>query len=372
MTAKVALTGWFGSDNLGDELILQALVEAVQARGGEPLAVSINADYTRRLHGIKSLVHRSVTHHRALVRQLRHADAMLVAGGIIQSETSPWNIAFHASRLRAAARAQCPVTTLGIGVGRVASRLNRSLARYALGPADALVVRDQASVNRLHGWGLHNAIAGADPVLGLKSPQVQPDDTVCIILRLPNHQGLKTAAAKSRARPDPALLDRLAQAVEAVVSTTGLVPRFVAFDCRRDHRLHQSVAERLSVEAEVTAPTLNNVLTEVGRSRLVITMRYHGAITALLHDRPAVLLNYSPKMASLAAEGSANGSWAPTVDVNRITAQQLVTAIPEAFKAQASGQVAAALVALRARLKHNNEALDAAISQTANPANKRQ
>ncbi|MFQ5558099.1 MAG: hypothetical protein ACE5GB_11405, partial [Acidimicrobiales bacterium] len=36
--------------------------------------------------------------------------------------------------------------------------------------------------------------------------------------------------------------------------------------------------------------------------RLVLTMRYHGAISALLHNRPGVLLDYSPKMADLAGE----------------------------------------------------------------------
>ncbi len=100
-------------------------------------------------------------------------------------------------------------------------------------------------------------------------------------------------------------------------------------------------------------PTLRTVLTEVGRSRLVITMRYHGAVAALLHTRPAVLLDYSPKMASLAAESR---GWAPRVDPSDISADQLAAAICAAL--ENAERVCEARGDLRARLTRNNDALE--------------
>lgn len=363
MAPRIALAGWFGSDNLGDELILHALAKGVRARGATPFAVSIRPDHTRSHHGIDSVEHRSLAHHRSLTRELRTADAMVVAGGVIQAETSPWNLPFHASRLRAASAARCPVATVGMGVGRVPGRVGRSLVRRTLSPVDRLVVRDHDSADRLRRWGVINATVGADPVLSLSPDPVEPDDTVCVILRSRNRRSWRTAAAKSRSKPDPAELGSLALAIEAVATTTGLTPRLTAFHAGRDDRLQQAVADCLTIDASLRVPTLSTVLHEVGRSRLVITMRYHGAIAALLHERPAVLLDYSPKMAALATEG---GGWAPTVDPGRLTAERLVTAVVGAF--DASNRVAGALAALRARLAVNDAALDEMMAHSPEPA----
>ena len=95
------------------------------------------------------------------------------------------------------------------------------------------------------------------------------------------------------------------------------------------------------------------MLDEVGRSRLVVTMRYHGAVAALLHDRPAVLLNYSPKMASLGSEG--NG-WARVLDLGGLESGQLVDAVSDAWAAHS--RAAEALDELRGRLRANETALD--------------
>ena len=149
-----------------------------------------------------------------------------------------------------------------------------------------------------------------------------PDETMCVILRPRNRRGLKTYAAKAASSPQRGL-DRAASAIDAASAATKLTPRLVAFEARFDEELHAGLAERLTVASEVVTPSLDSVLAEVGRSRLVITMRYHGAIAALLHQRPCVLLDYSPKMASLAGEG---GGWAPVIDPQHLNADRLANA----------------------------------------------
>ena len=360
MKPRVALAGWFGAGNLGDELILRALAGALRARGASPFAVSIRPDHTRRLHGLDSIAHRSPAQHRSLVKALRSAGAMVVAGGVIQAETSPWNIPFHASRLRAAAAAGCPVAAVGVGVGRVPGRLGRGILRRGLRPVGALVVRDRDSAERMRRWGLPEAAVGADPVLGLTPAAAEPDDGVCVILRTPNRRGPGTAAAKSRSMPGADALDRLARSVEAVAAVTGLTPRLTPFQAARDGPLHRAVADRLDGAAEVAAPTLRTVLREVGRSRLVITMRYHGAVAALLHGRPAVLLDYSPKMGSLAAEGR---GWAATADPSRLGPDLLVRAVADAF--DAARRLPRARSELQSRLAENDAALDGLVATAA-------
>ena len=357
MTRRIALAGWYGSDNLGDELILQSLIQSLRARDVEPVAVTIDPARTRRDHGIEAITHRDPRRSPALRRALDDCDGMAVAGGIIQSETSPWNIPFHTSRLRAGARAGCPMAAVGMGVGHVHGPLGRSLGRSSLGRFDRIVVRDTESAQRLHEWGLDRAVVGADPALALEPPPVDPDDTMCIVLRPPNRRGLRTAAGKARETTGQApALDRIAGAIDEAAASTGLAPRFVAFQASRDGPLLNQVAQRLDATTDVVTPTLATVIAEVARSRLVVTMRYHGAIVALLHDRPAVILDASPKMASLAAEGQ---GWAPLLDLAGFEAGRLAAAAAEALEAHT--RRAEARGALTERLAVNDAALDALI-----------
>ena len=361
MTRRIALAGWFGSDNLGDELILQSLIQSLRARDVEPVVVSIDPARTRRDHKVETITHRDPRQSSALRRALGDCDGMAVAGGIIQSETSPWNIPFHTSRLRAGARAGCTMAAVGMGVGQVHGPLGRSLSRNSLARFDRIVVRDAGSARRLHRWGLDDAVVGADPALALEPAPVDPDDTMCVILRPPNRRGPRTAAGKARKTTGQApALDRIARAIDEAATATGLAPRFVSFQASRDGPLHDQVAGRLTATAEVVNPTLDTVSGEVARSRLVVTMRYHGAIVALVHDRPAVILDASPKMASLAAEA---GGWAPRLDLDQLDARHLATAVSDALAA--ASRVPDVLAELRGRLAANDSALDQLASDAA-------
>ena len=357
MTRRIAIAGWFGSDNLGDELILQSLIGSVRARGAEPVAISIDPTGTIRDHGIATIIHRHPGHSMALRRALRDCDGMAIAGGLIQSETSPWNIPFHTSRLRAAGR-DWPMAAVGLGVGQVHGPLGRSLARSSLRRLRRIVVRDADSARGLRSLGLNDVAVGADPVMALEPEPVEPADTMCVILRPANRRGLRTAATKARrSKPPGAVLDRMASAIDAAAAATGLAVRLVAFQASRDGWLHAEIAGRLTAPAEVVTPTLNTVITEVGRSRMVVTMRYHGAVAALLHGRPAVLLDVSPKMASLAGEA---GGWARLLDPGRLEGPELAAAVAHA--ADTGGRALEARDDLRARLTVNDGALDGLIA----------
>ena len=353
MTTRIAIAGWFGSDNLGDELILQSLAQSLRMRGAEPVAITIDAVRTSRDHDIASITHRNPSQSIALRQALRHCEGMAIAGGLIQSETSPWNIPFHTSRPRTAGR-RCRLAAVGMGVGHVHGRLGRNLARSSLRRLHRIVVRDADSARRLRDWGLDDVAVGADPVLALEPEPVEPDDTMCVILRPANQPGLRTAAVKAeRSSPSGATLDRMARAIDAAAAGTGLAVRFVAFQVSRDGPLHAEIAQRLSAPAEVVTPALHSVIAEVGRSRMVVTMRYHGAVAALLHGRPAVLLDSSPKMSSLAGEA---GGWAPLLEHSRLEGPELVTAVSGALDARSRASEARA--ELRARLTANDGALD--------------
>ena len=315
------------------------------------MAVSIDTASTERTHRIDALSHRSPLHTIRLERSLRGMNGLVVTGGLIQTETSMWNVPFHSTRMRAARLV--PGCAVGLGVGRVTSRIAASIARRALGRLSPIVVRDHDSADCLLGWGLDGVRVGSDAVIGERVEPVEPEDTLCVILRPPNRKGIGTAATKASAPPAASRLAPLTEALASVADATGLSIRMVAFQESRDTPVHRAVADQLGSRVDLLAPGLDDVLTEVGRSRLVITMRYHGAIAALLHGRPAVLLDYSPKMGSLAAEG---GRWAPLVSPLHSEPDRMVRAAEAALGVEE--RVVEARELLRNRLVENDRALD--------------
>ena len=392
MALRIALAGWYGSDNLGDEMILSCMAAALRARGVEPMAVSIDPERTAADHGVEAVAHRSPLPSAALRRSLDRADAMVLSGGVVQSETSPWNIWFHMSRLRAFRRSvsapstrgreRAVVAAIGLGAGHVRGAGGRRMAVSELRRACHVVTRDAASARRLRAWGVPDVAIGADPVLAgdaalvssreaaTRPPSSHPPtrvgstpsrrdsgDTICVILRPPNRRGIRTAAAKTRTSWQP-WTGQLARSLDALAEHTGMTLRLLPFQPSQDTPMLVALQQRMRTDAELVTANIDNVLAEIARSRLVVTMRYHGAIAALLNDQATVVLDYSPKMRSLAAEG---GGWASLVDLAPLDARRFEpgTLIDAADEAHAkSHRTAEAHGLLQARLKVNDAALD--------------
>ena len=392
MALRIALAGWYGSDNLGDEMILSCMVAALRARGVDPMAVSIDPERTAAVHGVEALAHRSPLGGPALRRSLCRADAMVLSGGVVQSETSPWNMWFHMSRLRAYRRSVSPpfphrreravVAAIGLGAGHVRGARDRRMAVSEMRRACHVVARDAASAQRLRDWGVSDVAIGADPVLAGNAALVasrpvatrpshshpptttgptrsrrDAGDTIGVILRPPNRRGIRTAAAKTRTSWQP-WTAQLARSLDALAERTGMAYRLLPFQPSQDTPMLEALRQQMRTDAELVAVNIDNALAEIARSRLVVTMRYHGAIAALLNDQAAVVLDYSPKMGSLAAEG---GGWASLVDLAPLDAGRFEprTLIDAANEAQdKSHRTAEARGLLQARLKINDAALD--------------
>ena len=91
--------------------------------------------------------------------------------------------------------------------------------------------------------------------------------------------------------------------LDEVARRTRLHLRFLAFEGRRDEAFNRRVAARMtSKDVSFAALQVDNVMDEMSRGRLTIAMRYHGGVTAIVAERPVVLIGYAPKVTALANE----------------------------------------------------------------------
>lgn len=299
---RILVLGWIGSPNLGDELITEQTCRLLREAGCEPTLVTIDPEASAHF-GTPLVRHAGARDALPLALAMRrHDGAVFGGGGLIQDETGPLNIAFHLSRLATARMLRRPWIGLGLGIGAVDRRTGRLLVRAVLRGAEAITVRDSASAERHRRLTGRPAVVGADPVFLSHPDPIVPSDHLVVSLRRANEAGQRRLATSTP--PSPSVVAHWADLIDALAAAHGLGVRFVAWERDQDAALHDAVARELSAPSEREVPGVADVVERMGSGRLVLTMRYHGAVAALLHRRPAVVLDYSPKMGDLVAESN--------------------------------------------------------------------
>ena len=298
---RVVVAAWVGSSNLGDELVFAALAEKLRRRDANVAVLSVDPATTNALHSdVHAIDHRDVV---LATRTIRRADLLVFGGGgLLQDETSPLNLPYHLSRVLLARAVGTDVVVLGVGAGPLRSS-GRALVRIGLGKNTPVTARDLDSKRLLERVTRCEVSLAADLAFAHRPSTGTPEERFAVALRPPVRRGL-TGAARAQATGDwnQRRLRAAAGAIDAVAHRTGLRPHLVALERGRDDRYHQAVAEHLRSSATFATPRLGEVFEEFARSRFAVGMRYHAAVASLLCSRPAVMLSYSPKVASLARE----------------------------------------------------------------------
>lgn len=369
----VALHGYYGFGNVGDEALLRAIVRDLRAQipGARIVALSADPRWTARVHGLPAVRRFDPV---AVTRLLRQAELFVLGGGtLLQDATSLRSLAYYAATALLARRLGCRVMLYANGLGPIATRLGRRLARAALLSADRITLRDGESL-RLYAELVPEAAGGrgrsanrprapepivtADPVFGLADEGPPPDRA-------------GDPYAVFAFRPWPPLSGRLSEiaaAARALAEERGAVPVFLAMHPRQDLAL----AERLAHEAGSPAHALaldpadvDGHLRLLAGARVLVTMRLHALLLAAAQGRPAVALPYDPKVSAAARElglpvlGSPSGL-PPAADL----ARELQAAVQAA---EAAGPaLRARLPELRRQAKRNAQ-VAAELAQAASP-----
>lgn len=341
MTERVFVSAWVGVDNRGDELLFERLRIRLCDLGASDVTVtSLSPAETARLHGVRAVHPRHIP---AVFAAIRRADLFVLGpGGLLQDASSPWNLPYQMHRALLARMVRTPIVGIGLGAEPLRRRLSGPIVRAALGRAEFVAVRDEASRTALATVGL-DPIATADLAVAAPTPDGTIDDAIVVSLRPRPRSGVLPVAWRRRPLEE-SQIECSAAALDQVSAMLDLPVRFVAFEPHTDDPLHQAVAARMRRPATCTAVQHHELLDEMRRSRLVIATRYHAGITALVADRPAVLIGYAPKVRSLA---SALEGIYPLLPESDAGLADLPTAVPLALDAAPVAR-AGALADLRA------------------------
>ena len=300
MGDRAVVAAWVGSTNLGDELVFSVLRRLLADRGVEAAVPSLDPVGTAAAHQVEAFGHLDP---RGLRRHLQSANALVFGGGgLLQDETSIWNLPWHLSRIRAARRAGLPWAGVGLGASGLTTPRGRRQVAAALVNHVAVAVRDQRSAEVLTGLGVPRVVRAADLAWLADPPERQGSGVLAVCLRNPQTVRWRPGTLGPPARTPESTIRALASAIDATATVTGLSTRFVALDPVADHRLHRQVADRMATPADTRRPTLDGLLAEFADVEVAATMRYHGAVAGALGGARVATLAFSPKLAALAED----------------------------------------------------------------------
>jgi polysaccharide pyruvyl transferase CsaB len=293
--ARVALCGYFGCGNLGDDAILSGLLrglgEVAPALSVIALSGSPRADRVR--FGIEAHSRRNPL---SILWTLLRADALLFGGGsLLQNATSNRSLLYYLHLIDLARLLRREVFFVGAGIGPLLGERACLRVRDRLNRARSVGLRDPESERRLRAFGvcadrLHSS---ADPALLLPPPPPSRADFLLRLHHVPLGCGL-LAIVLHGGREATALVPLLLTAVRTVCARRGLTPVLLLFDPRQD------TAVTYAARATLGAPILPlsepaDASAILALCRGVITLRLHAMILAAAVATPSLGIPADPR-----------------------------------------------------------------------------
>jgi len=173
---NLVVFGWYGAGNVGDELLLKAIVEWAKQRGANVTAISIDPEYTSVVHGIQAVDFNDLD---AIATAMRTSDLFVLGGGgLLQTHHSLTisamydfakpDVAAYCRMLALAAQFELKTLFWAQGVGPLGTGESRALVAHVVKSCDFISVRDEESRALLRGIGVSQEIECApDPVWGM-------------------------------------------------------------------------------------------------------------------------------------------------------------------------------------------------------------
>jgi len=290
---KVALCGYYGFGNLGDELLAEALVgllEKHEIARSEMIILSSAPDLYEKRFGIKSIRRDDPA---ALWKVFRRTKSLLLGGGgLFQDVTSFRSCLYYWSVVRMAKLAGCRVWAFGNSIGPLKRKLSLHLTTNAYKACDFVAVRDHKALT----WIRDRNIMGykvPDPVIYLwKEHMLTTSKPI-------NDNGLLV-----NFRPWDGVLERQsAEAVSNFARERDLSVMGVALSEEDRVCMEEICREGIIAFREIKKiDTLNDALEVMGSGKVAVGMRLHFCVLSLMLGFSPTAIPYDPKVKEFAAE----------------------------------------------------------------------
>ena len=292
---RVLLSGYYGFGNLGDEALLEVIVEQMRQRFP---AVAIDVltatpDTTARAYGVDATPRWSM---RAVREAIARADVVLSGGGgLLQTATSARSVVYYAGILREAVRQRRKAMIFAQSIGPL-DLLGRIVVRSFCRGVDRATVRDARSVRLLQTLLPQTPVEQtADPVFLYNLP-LEDVDLAAEGLGGERYAIVSVRKVSNLREGQHAI----ARAVDRLAQHHGVRVAFLPLGGISDAEASTAII-RLCKSAPMLLPecSLARAAAILRGAHVVIGMRLHALILAARFAVPFLAIPYDPKVGAL-------------------------------------------------------------------------
>lgn len=295
---RLLIIGNFGAGNLGDDAILGGIVTDLKKVGYEgeimvthgPIASSLDIynGLTRVPFvptGLRSRLSRKKSHEAQ--KAFQAADMVIFGGGGLFVDAESWKAPYIWFRqARACQKWGIPYLVYGQSLGPLRHPWSRHWARKAMQGAKAIHVRDGASMELLQEWGLLHAVQGTDAALSYLA-------TVPKAKKIGNHLVISLREWGSLKEKD---WERLLLPIQDFAQSQELHPLLLSMDPGNPQEALKLKKIGFKLLVPSSAAQAYEMLSE---ARLVVSMRLHSSLFAVVAGSSLLVLAYSQKVHAL-------------------------------------------------------------------------
>ncbi len=290
--SKVLISGYYGYDNLGDELILKAIIEHLRAIDPalDITVISRNPWRTVNLHpSIEAVSRKDVF---GIIRALKQCRLFISGGGgLLQDTTGQGSVLYYLGwGIIAKKIFGKKVMLYAQGIGPLHNNLSRSLVRAWIGKMDLITLREERSWQILRDLQVPETMikVTADPVLGitLKNNQsLSEKQPLCI--------GVVLRQDRDKLRSVPRWCEILTNVKNTYNARILLLP----FQDPHDVNLSQAIKETMKDKVDIKYwDSLGDIFTFYESVDILVSMRLHALVLAAVYGKPMLGINYDPKL----------------------------------------------------------------------------
>jgi len=269
---KILISGYYGFGNIGDEAVLEAMLEGFRKR---------DTTVIRRGDFFKTLT------------EIANCDIFVSGGGsLFQDATSSRSFLYYIGLVFLAKLFGKKVMIFAQGIGPLRNKINRLIAGFILDRVDLITLRDEDSRTSL-------------VKMGVRRPPIYVTADPAFLMTVPSASGggqpqLGISVRNIAYCPDmeDKLFRRLAESIDYLVEKHKLQPVFILFRNPEDKLKASKVMEMMKHKSQVVFKDgrPNEMLSLFPHFELVIGMRLHSLIFAALCRVPMLGISYDPKV----------------------------------------------------------------------------
>lgn len=296
---RVTISGYYGYGNLGDETILETIIQKLEKRFQdldlEITVLSGDPVDTKRRHHIRAV---NRWNPFTLILTLFRSDVLLSGGGgLLQDSTSSSSLWYYLTVMALAKMMGKDVYVIGQGLGPIRRRFNRLVLTLLLRRIEGCLVRDGDSADFLKeiGYPKEKILLGAD--LALLYPEREWNSQTLF----PGEEERRMAAAalKDVDEGREYLLRAVAKGMDLLKEKFGAKIILFSTHSAADFSMTKDLKERMEEEAQIIetdhldASGLIEMMEELD---FLVGGRLHTLEFSLLAGTPVSGISYDPKM----------------------------------------------------------------------------